>query len=198
MKPAPAGFVFFRLFQIFHLCKKKKMKDFLDYTFWVLILLLGIFAGYHLRAFSGGRMEETVRIDTVFIHVHDTLPSLPVQVKIIEKQVPADVDTVAILNDYFAQKIYDDREIIRDNLKILIRDTISQNTILGRSIIYDFTYPEITKTVLQKPLYTLSAFIDTRMSPSLAIGYKRVYIQGGYDFRNRATFVGVGLKLFEK
>jgi hypothetical protein len=139
-----------------------------------------------------------LQIDTVWVEIRDTVPSHPAEIQYIPKEVPAVVDTAAILRDYFAQRIYEDSTLIDEHLTLTIRDTISENTISGRSIAYDLRIPEITRTITLKPKYTLSLLADTRLTPSLLFGYKQLYIQTGYDFGRKQPFVGVGLKLWER
>ena len=56
-----------------------------------------------------------------------------------------DIDTAAILEDYFSSYYYSD-VISDDSVTITINDTISENKIKSRNIKYDILYPTITIT----------------------------------------------------
>lgn len=66
-------------------------------------------------------------------YVHDT---------VIQRQP---IDTVAILKDYFATYVYEDKQKL-DSLNLTIKDSITQNKIVSRSIEYDLIYPTTTIT----------------------------------------------------
>lgn len=62
--------------------------------------------------------------------------------------VPANVDTLSILKDYYAKKTYIDTLQLKDGLgRIIITDTISKNAIKGRIWDAKVTQREITKTI---------------------------------------------------
>ncbi|GHU79705.1 hypothetical protein FACS1894145_4440 [Bacteroidia bacterium] len=143
-------------------------------------------------------LSAPLQIDTVFVEILDTVLSHPAEIQYILKEIPADIDTAAILHDYFAQRIFEDTIPISEQLTLSIRDTVSENSIFGRSIGYDLRLPVITKTFLKRPDYSLFILADTRLTPSLVLGYKQISIQAGYDFGRKEPFVGVGLKLWER
>jgi hypothetical protein len=62
--------------------------------------------------------------------------------------VPQDVDTALILRDYFARRIYPDRNWKNDTVDIHVTDTISQNRLMGNSMRYRIKIPftQITNT----------------------------------------------------
>jgi hypothetical protein len=167
----------------------------------LVCFIAGLFfgAGHWKNTGQQPAINEPVQVDTVFVAIHDTLvTALPAEIKYIEKVVPEVVDTAAVVRDYYASRVYEDTRIINNNFSLSIRDTVSENSIFGRSITYDLRLPEITRTVTYKPKYTLSVLADTRLSPALLFGYRQMYIQTGYDFRRKEPFVGVGLKLWER
>lgn len=63
---------------------------------------------------------------------------------------PADVDTAAILKDFFAQVLYNDTMLVKYGV-VIIKDTISQNRIAGRSVMERFEIPTVT-TIVTKTL----------------------------------------------
>lgn len=103
------------------------------------------------------------------------------------------IDTAAIIADYLRAKIYTDTLVSNKNITAILKDTIYQNSILGREFIYTLSTPVIT--TLQKP-FSLFVVADTRMSTSIILTRKRWLIQGGYDFRYKYPYIGIGLKLY--
>lgn len=107
--------------------------------------------------------------------------------------LPEFIDTAAIIADYLKAKIYTDTLVSNKNITAILKDTIYQNSILGREFIYTLSAPVIACP--QKP-FSLFVVADTRMSTSLVITRKRWLIQGGYDFRYKYPYIGIGLKLY--
>jgi len=112
----------------------------------ILVILL-------LRNCSGNiskpQPPEIVRDTTIeYVTIEKTTPVYVPKVKYITKvdidTFQAPIDTNAILSDYFAEKYYDDEQNL-DSLDLVILDTISQNSIVGRQIKYTLKYP--TKTI---------------------------------------------------
>jgi hypothetical protein len=113
----------------------------------ILVILL-------LRNCSGNRPQpqtpEIVRDTTIeYVTIEKTTPVYIPKVKYITKvnidTFQAPIDTSAILSDYFAEKYYDDEQDL-DSLTLVIMDTISQNSIIGRQIHYTLKYPKTTIT----------------------------------------------------
>jgi hypothetical protein len=105
------------------------------------------------------------KVDTVWIRYQDTIVDYhPVPVEVIKNGKPVQVtkhdttfyvtkeavDTATILSDYFAQRIYSDTAV-GDHGKIYIKDTVTQNKIVGRSIRADLLFPS-TNTIKPAPL----------------------------------------------
>ncbi len=67
-----------------------------------------------------------IKVDSVYIPVHDT---------------------IKIINDYYAIKAYTDTLRIDTNNSVYIQDTISRNSIIGRSFIAHITEKTIEKTI---------------------------------------------------
>lgn len=59
---------------------------------------------------------------------------------IIYREVPADVDTAAILKDYFASKTYS-RDYTDSNINITIADTVSKNALGHYTLSYQWKQP---------------------------------------------------------
>jgi hypothetical protein len=74
---------------------------------------------------------------------------------IVEKEVfiPAVIDTVALLKDYYSKVLYKDTLILPDSLGTVdVTDTISQNKILGRTFNANVKQRTIKETIIVKEL----------------------------------------------
>ena len=115
----------------------------------LLIIVLAIVL--LLQRNCSGPVEPTERIirDTVieYVTIEKEYPVYVPKIKYVTKvdidTFTAPIDTSAILADYYAIKTYEDTQVL-DSLDLTITDTVSQNQILGRKIIYNFTYPRKT------------------------------------------------------
>jgi hypothetical protein len=70
-------------------------------------------------------------------------------------QIPVDrpIDTLSILSDFFAKNIYKDTLFLPDSLGwVILKDTISQNTIFAREFIANVKQREIKETTIVKEL----------------------------------------------
>ena len=91
------------------------------------------------------------KIETVFDTITKEVPVyVPKYVQKIETVIDTivktqPVDTTAILRDYFATYVYQDRQEL-DSLNLTIIDSVSQNKIFARTIAYDLIYPTTTIT----------------------------------------------------
>lgn len=88
-----------------------------------------------------------VRYDTIVKHVHNYIPEYVTKVEYIHDTIidKRPVDTLAILNDYFTIYVYEDKQSL-DSLNIIIKDSVTQNKIVSRSIDYELIYPTTTIT----------------------------------------------------
>lgn len=127
----------------------------------IFAFLLGAFAAFYFRGcFSespkivkvDGHEVIVSKIDTHYIRdtktkyvkgadiYHDTT---------IYVEVPARVDTSAILLNFYAKNVFTDTFNIHYG-KFVIRDTVQFNKIIGRSYYADFLVPVITNTKIVK------------------------------------------------
>lgn len=93
-------------------------------------------------------ISETIKYDTIEVEVPTYVP------KWRDRWHPADtvfrdVDTAAILKDYFATYSYQDT-IDHDSVMIYINDQVTENKIANRDIKYDILYPTKTITIVEK------------------------------------------------
>lgn len=102
----------------------------------------------------GGKeyIEISSRVDTTTVTDTIKVPEyVPVPTNIpVPYPVPADVDTTAILKDYFAKIPYTDIVALDTIGTIQINDTISKNRIISRSFVFDYKIPIIRETLIVK------------------------------------------------
>jgi hypothetical protein len=102
----------------------------------------------------GGKTPEPeviIHTDVEYITVEKSVPEYvpkwKTRIEIINKidSFLIDVDTSAILTDYYAKYYYNDVQDF-DSFKLTILDTVTQNMITGRQIKYTLRYPKTTIT----------------------------------------------------
>ena len=112
--------------------------------------------------------------------------------------IPADVDTMAILRDYYTKKV-SVQEYRDSSLYAKINDTIFMNGIASRSFEYKILRP--TKTVEVLPVPKLQVYAGAMMSKDLAGINATGVIKGrymvgiGYDLRGKSPFFSAGIKI---
>ncbi len=99
---------------------------------------------------------KVVKTDTVIVHHRDTVTvNKPLPAKIITKWdtafIPADqVDTAGVIADYMYKRYYDSTFKTQYG-NITIRDSVYQNKLADRKVVFDFKVPEVTKNVVIPP-----------------------------------------------
>lgn len=149
--------------------------------------LLSGWAGYRL----GTRHRSIVRVTETVVR-HDTIrPAIP-EPEVIVREVPAEVDTAAILADYFSEKHYLDTVIERPYLRVEMTDIISRNALLDRTVVVDYRQPVVHDNAL---MFGLDA---GRYSCVLSAGYRRKSweFRVGYDLYNRSVMLGASKDLW--
>lgn len=84
--------------------------------------------------------------DTVKINTVEYVPYKNTVIKTVYETIPADVDTLTILQEYFNKVVYTDTIQIDTFGSITLIDTISKNAILSRRILSDIRIPTTTIT----------------------------------------------------
>lgn len=84
---------------------------------------------------------DTLKIDSLVY-----VPKWRTKIKTIHDTIPADIDTLSILKDYYAQYFYTDTLSLDSLGSIVINDTISRNSILFREIQPNIFIPTTTVT----------------------------------------------------
>jgi hypothetical protein len=150
----------------------------------------------------GGVMPgKTIRIDgkkyEVIKHEIDTIDVIKTKVvtkkgediyheTIVEKEVkvPVNVDTNAILKDYYSKVLYKDVLVLPDSLgTVAVTDTISQNKILGRTFNASVKQRTIKETTIVKELPKTKVFYG---------------FEGGFNKQDVVSHIGMGLILNTK
>ena len=150
----------------------------------------------------GGVMPgKTIRIDgkkyEVIKHEIDTIDIVKTKVvtkkgadiyheTIVEKEVkiPAVIDTMALLKDYYSKVLYKDVLVLPDSLgTVAVTDTISQNKILGRTFNASVKQRTIKETTIVKELPKTKVFYG---------------FEGGFNKKDVVSHVGMGLILNTK
>ncbi len=150
----------------------------------------------------GGVMPgKTIRIDgkkyEVIKHEIDTIDIIKTKVvtkkgediyheTIVEKEVkvPVNVDTNAILKDYYSKVLYKDVLVLPDSLgTVAVTDTISQNKILGRTFDAKVKQRTIKETTIVKELPKTKVFYG---------------FEGGFNKEDVVSHVGAGVILNTK
>jgi hypothetical protein len=136
-----------------------------------------------------GKKYEILKhtIDTVLVP-HDTIvyrkgKDIYHEVPVYQV-VPIDVDTLAILKNYYAKNVYIDTLKLADSLGyIVVNDTISENSLLGRLWTAQVNKTTIKEQIIVKELPRNQVYIG---------------VVGGFDKVNIVNFAGPSLLLKTK
>lgn len=155
-------------------------------SFLVLFMYFSWSAGYRdgIRQAPPG---DTIRIDSI---IEIPIPSPSVEVRV---PVPAEVDTAAILSDYYIQRMYEDTLINNEFVTLMLRDTVYNNKLLGRTVHYNLSIP--TTKIPEQELMVTGDFGYRNQTVMAGYRYKRLQFRAGYDFYNKAPMVGIGLTI---
>jgi hypothetical protein len=140
----------------------------------------------------------SVKVDTVYKEVKEEVPvyipkwrtRVETETDTIEKLV--NVDTAAILKDYYSKYKYTDtvKLTYTDTLGVkkkfghgIITDVVSQNQIIQRGIVWDYKIPYITKTI------TLQAPPRRQLYIGAGVAFNKVNfvdnVSGGLIYKNK-------------
>lgn len=132
------------------------------------------------------KVETVERIVTEYRNGKTIYVNIPVEVP-----VPVEVDTVKILKDYYATRVYFDTLKVEDIGYVAVVDTISQNKIVGRTFQANLLERTITETITVKELPKLEVWTGVSASSAMQLG-------GGFAVvtKNRTHFgIDLGLSL---
>lgn len=157
------------------------MKLFSKVAPYLIILALVLILLYQEGCFGGSKKGKEIKIDgktyEVVKHEIDTFYEVKTQtvyrkgkdivheVEVV-KEVPTNVDTGAILKDYYARVFYRDTFKLKDTLGfIVINDTISRNRIQDRKF-----YSSIIVPTVKEKIYLREISNDWFLGPSVDVG----------------------------
>ena len=151
------------------------------------IALLSGWAGHWL-----GSCHRRIVYTPETVVKHDTIRPVIPEPEVIVREVPAEVDTAAILADYFSEKHYLDTIIERPYLRVEMTDIISRNALLDRTVVVDYRQPVVYSNALALGLDA------GRYSCVLSAGYRRKSweFRAGYDLYNKSLVLGVSKDLW--
>jgi hypothetical protein len=140
--------------------------------------------------------RDSVYLPPVVVNMPPGKPTI-----IVDRPVPADVDTQGILKAYFREITYHD-SIVNDTVKISLKETISENAIRSRELSWQLKMPIQTIVNNYEPkrqlfiggqaVYSNSAAIY----PFLAYKNKKNHlVTGYYDPWNKAVGVGYSVPI---
>lgn len=114
----------------------------------IVIVLLMRSCGPSTNCPDGGKPIVVTKIDTVFVtkEIPKTVYVPGVTVTIPGPTTYKDIDTLAILQDFYSKRIYEDTIKLDTFGYVLVKDTISQNKIISRETQGEYIFPTITKT----------------------------------------------------
>jgi len=143
------------------------------------------------KVFIAGKAYEVIKhdIDTIDIVKTKVVTKKGEDIyheTIVEKEViiPAVIDTMALLKDYYSKVLYKDTLILPDSLgTVAVLDTISQNKILGRTFNASVKQRTIKETMIVKEL------------PKTKIFYG---LEGGFNKADFVSSVGAGVLINTK
>jgi len=143
------------------------------------------------KVFIAGKAYEVIKhdIDTIDIVKTKVVTKKGEDIyheTIVEKEVliPAVVDTMALLKDYYSKVLYKDTLVLPDSLgTVSLSDTISQNKIFGRTFNASVKQRTIKETMIVKEL------------PKTQVYYG---LTGGFNKADVVSNVGAGLLIKTK
>lgn len=156
----------------------------------IIMLVAGLEDGLRDRTAELPMVE--MRIDTVW--VHDTIKTPgPVVVREEVREVPADVDTAAILQQYFTARTLSDTFHLRDVATVRITDTVLENNIVGRMVDYELAQlvpSAVTFYPSEKTLHSRLA-----LTAGMQLGGEQAAVMGGVRFKRTELGLGYDLRL---
>ena len=128
------------------------MKKYLNSLQTVLILILALIILLQSQCSRKDTVEPEVIVtietkwDTVEVTQTQYVPKWKTKVVTEEVLIPADIDTMSILEDYYARYFYTDTLNLDTLGYLVLNDTITKNSILNRSFTSKIQIPTTTIT----------------------------------------------------
>jgi hypothetical protein len=182
------------------------MKQFSKFIPYLVIVGLVLILLYQEGCFGEPKKGKEIEIDgkkyEVVKHEIDTFYEVKTQtlykkgkdivheVEVV-KEIPANVDTGAILKDYYARVFYKDTFKLKDTLGfIVINDTISKNRVQNRKF-----YSSINVPVVKEKIYLKEISNSWFLGPSASLG-NPAFLGGEIHLKSKKDVLfGAGLGL---
>jgi hypothetical protein len=172
-------------------------------VFCILAFLLGCMLTCNCSGGSKVNVKDSLHIDTSYILIADSMPwRQPEMVKVVEKKVPAKVDTAAILAKHFQSVFYKDTFEFKYG-KITYETVVSENRVDSVHVVPHFIIPTYTVKIPQKKRNEVWIGVNGLYSPNtLAAGPSVEFAHkkgwgvnvGAYMGLNGQVSYGVGYK----
>jgi hypothetical protein len=178
----------------------------------ILILLIGFFCfGYRIHAKFNPCPEissDTIyKVDTIERTIIDRIPYYIQRTDSIvyRDTVFKDVDTIVILNDYFAVHYF--TRIWEDSLlKVTLEDAISENQVIDNKFRYQILRPQtVIQNIINEATRARSLYAGFSMPVAepkyleldAIVTYPRLYFGAGYSPGMKSITLKAGLKIFD-
>lgn len=119
---------------------------------------------------------------------------IPMPAETIRIQLPSEVDTVKVIQEYFTQKVYRDTVLQNDTVTLVLQDTIWQNSIADRTVSLTFNADRFTKAH-SVSVGTVLGFQQADLLASWR--HRRWQLSAGWNFVDKSPVVGGAYTLFE-
>ena len=175
----------------------------------IFVFLLGALAAFYFRGCFSAIQPKIVKVDgkkyEVIASKSDTEYITKTEKKYIKGEdiyhdttiyveVPANVDTAAILAEFYAKNVFTDTFKIEYG-KFVLRDTVQFNRVLGRSYYADLVVPVITNTQIVKERPKVQVFAGVGAG---VYGYNISEVSAHLFLKTKKnTLFGVGAGVFD-
>ena len=137
----------------------------------------------HCKNDEGTVIEKVVTVtktDTTYRCI--AIPNI-----VVFREIPAHIDTAAVLRDYFARREYSDTIVNTPEAVVTLNETVENNRITDRSV----SVLTFERQVHMRTKNTLSLSADIGRAPTLALTLQRpkIGLGVGYAFADRSFFV---------
>lgn len=176
---------------------------------YLIAVAVGIVIGYFLFKSSNQVITETITItDTVY---QDTgthhVSFVPEPIYIYTQDTlwkTIDIDTTAILQDYFAVRGYQDTVVNDTSLTISYVAVVNKNTLKGIKFSYKnnrysiINNTDITNKTIIKYRYSVGCMLQgntdyMNVIPYGSVRFKNINFIGGYGIQDKSFIVGAGI-----
>jgi hypothetical protein len=201
--------------------KKISLTEIVIFILLIIILLQRCGGGKQVAVTDGIKIVK----DTVWIHTDSTINSKPQIIKTEPYAVPVDRWNTEYLPDSNYSRLLNQykllvRELLAKNIQsdsikidsighVYITDTVSKNTIIGRSTHYSLKYPVITTTITipekKKTQWYIGGSVQgqqgqiiNQLSTGILIKNKKDQIYGGYVGMDASGGLQIGIQSYWK